>query len=653
MKRLWIFFILIVLAGGTGKALSSNNEAAKDSLLQILDTLPADSSRLEMLYSLAYLDPMSPSCVYYLGKLLEEATTQDNKYYQCLALYAHVVYYFNHQDEENTVIWMDKLSPVALKNNSYSLYFEGKRAEITIHIIKHKIEYSITQAEEMFKLAQKLNNPQGMSLAKLCLMTAYMMTARFKEGEEAGFEAYRLLPPAASLESRKSVLQEIALSCSATRNKNFLKYLQEYKKVLDTLSEAKQTPKAYSYLLLESLYADYYLNEGTLDEARPHLKKMDEYFSPTTYIPCRGLYYNVYSHYYRITKEYEKALSYSQNAIELLSEVSDNEGLNYKIEHASILTEAGQADEAIPLFQSLLAKKDSFYRALSISQTNEIYQMRNMDNLLLEKEQYKAMVHYAGLTLIAIALLILIPSTIRIYYVRKKLRKEEEEIRKMSQIAEEANEVKSRFLVNMSYNIRIPLNNVLGFSQLMTTDPESMDADQWKEYSEIIQTNSAELIQLVNDVLDLSRLEAGRTKWQIQEHEIISLCSDVLGMVRMRCGDKIQADFHTEIESQPFQVDTARFTQLILSTLIYTDPCEEKRKVSLYLERDTQRELFVFRVVNSPLADPTLQTQKAEVRHSINRLTIEYFKGTYTIEPNTPEGPVLTFTYPYSKTNNI
>ena len=88
MKRLWIFFILIVLAGGTGKALSSNNEAAKDSLLQILNTLPADSSRLEMLYSLAYLDPMSPSCVYYLGKLLEEATTQDNKYYQCLALYA-------------------------------------------------------------------------------------------------------------------------------------------------------------------------------------------------------------------------------------------------------------------------------------------------------------------------------------------------------------------------------------------------------------------------------------------------------------------------------------------------------------------------------------------------------------------------------------
>ena len=120
MKRLWIFFILIVLAGGTGKALSSNNEAAKDSLLQILDTLPADSSRLEMLYSLAYLDPMSPSCVYYLGKLLEEATTQDNKYYQCLALYATLSIFPAelHSETNHFLICVEFLfSPARYSNN--------------------------------------------------------------------------------------------------------------------------------------------------------------------------------------------------------------------------------------------------------------------------------------------------------------------------------------------------------------------------------------------------------------------------------------------------------------------------------------------------------------------------------------------------------
>lgn len=652
MKRLLILFILAILTGAV-PTFANNSETEKDSLLRALNTSPANEFRLDILYSLAYLDPMSPSCVYYLGKLLDEATRQGNQHYLCLALYAHVIYYFNHQDEANTEIWMEKLSPMTLEHKYYDLYFKGKRAEITMHILKRKIEYSITQAEEMFKLAKKLDNAEGMSSAKLCLMTAYLVTARFKEGEEAGFEAYHLLPPNTSLEIRKDVLQEIALSCSGTKNKNFLKYLQEYKKIIDELTSIQRQPQAYSYLLLESLYADYYLNEGKLNEARPHLKKMDEYFSPTSYVPCRGLYYNVYAHYYRIIKEYDNAIACSDKAVELLSEVSDNDGLNYKIERAAILTDAGRADESVPLLQSLLAKKDSLYRKLSTSQTAEIYRMRNIDNLLLKKEQYKAMIHYAGLALIAIALLILIPSAIRIYYVRKRLKKEEEEIRKLSLIAEEANEVKSRFLVNMSYNIRIPLNNVLGFSQLMTTDPESMDASQWKEYSEIIQTNSAELIQLVNDVLDLSRLEAGRTKWQIQEHEIISMCSDILGMVRMRCEDKIQIDFRTEIESQPFQADIARLTQLILSTLIYTDRCEEKRKVSFFLERDPSNELLVFRIVNSPLADPALQTQKVEVRHSINRLTIAYFKGTYTIEPDTPEGPTLIFTYPYNQTNNI
>ena len=188
MKRLLTLFILAILAGAP-QAFCNQTETEKDSLLQSLDTLPANASRLETLYKLAYLDPMSPSCAYYLGKLLDEAI---------------------QQDEENTELWMEKLSQTALEHKYYDLYFGGKRADITMHILKRKIEYSITQAEDMFNLAQKLNNAKGMSSAKLCLMTAYMMTARFKEGEEAAYEAYRLLPPDASLELRRDVLQEIA-----------------------------------------------------------------------------------------------------------------------------------------------------------------------------------------------------------------------------------------------------------------------------------------------------------------------------------------------------------------------------------------------------------------------------------------------------------
>ena len=650
MKRIGIFCIILL---GLITIQTAQAMTVKDSLVQVLDTIPANKTRLNVLYLLAYQDPMSPSCLNYLDRLLKEAAVQEDIEYQCLAMYAYVVYYFNHQDGKNTKLWMDKLTEISLKHKYYNTYFSAKRAEILMHIIEHKIEYSITQAEEMYRLASQTNNTQGMRYAKLCLMNAYLMSARYKEGENAGFEAYRLLPATASLEERKDILQEISLACASIESEESLKYLKEFEIVLDKMSrqEAKFKLRIHhtSYLLLETLYATYYLQNGHIDEARIHLKKMNEYFSPTDYIPCRGLYYDVYAQYYRITQMYDKALIYADSAINLLSGVSDNNGLDYRIKRAGILADAGRTDEAIPLLRNLLAKKDTFYQHLSTSQMEEIYEMKKIDELLLEKEKHRSIIQTIELALITIALIILIPATIRIFYVKKRLKKEEEEIKKMTQIAEEANEVKSHFLSNMSYDIRSTLNNVLGFSQLMTQDPNSIETAQWKEYSEIVQTNSTELIQLVNDILDLSRLEAGKTKWQVQEYDIIPLCSDIVSIAQMRNKGKIQIDFKTTIKEQAFQLDITRFTQVIVSTLIYPVPCDLQRHVTFSLYCNEQEKLLVFRIINTPLADAEFQIRKTDVRHRINRLTIEYFGGTYTVISNLKEEPTIIITYPYSK----
>ena len=650
MKRIGIFCIILL---GLITIQTAQAMTVKDSLVQVLDTIPANKTRLNVLYLLAYQDPMSPSCLNYLDRLLKEAAVQEDIEYQCLAMYAYVVYYFNHQDGKNTKLWMDKLTEISLKHKYYNTYFSAKRAEILMHIIEHKIEYSITQAEEMYRLASQTNNTQGMRYAKLCLMNAYLMSARYKEGENAGFEAYHLLPATASLEERKDILQEISLACASIESEESLKYLKEFEIVLDKMSrqEAKFKLRIHhtSYLLLETLYANYYLQNGHIDEARIHLKKMNEYFSPTDYIPCRGLYYDVYAQYYRITQMYDKALIYADSAINLLSGVSDNNGLDYRIKRAGILADAGRTDEAIPLLRNLLAKKDTFYQHLSTSQMEEIYEMKKIDELLLEKEKHRSIIQTIELALITIALIILIPATFRIFYVKKRLKKEEEEIKKMTQIAEEANEVKSHFLSNMSYDIRSTLNNVLGFSQLMTQDPNSIETAQWKEYSEIVQTNSTELIQLVNDILDLSRLEAGKTKWQVQEYDIIPLCSDIVSIAQMRNKGKIQIDFKTTIKEQASQLDITRFTQVIVSTLIYPVPCDLQRHVTFSLYCNEQEKLLVFRIINTPLADAEFQIRKTDVRHRINRLTIEYFGGTYTVISNLKEEPTIIITYPYSK----
>ena len=108
-------------------------------------------------------------------------------------------------------------------------------------------------------------------------------------------------------------------------------------------------------------------------------------------------------------------------------------------------------------------------------------------------------------------------------------------------IAEEANEIKSRFLTTMSYNIRIPLNNVVGFSQLMTEDVY-LSEDEKREYSGIIQSNSAELIRRVNDVLDLSSLEANMTKFQLQNCNVHEWCNELPCLVQMRSEGSIHLE---------------------------------------------------------------------------------------------------------------
>ena len=87
----------------------------------------------------------------------------------------------------------------------------------------------------------------------------------------------------------------------------------------------------------------------------------------------------------------------------------------------------------------------------------------------------------------------------RINHLKHNLEVSGEELLVAKEKAEESNRLKTAFLANMSYNIRIPLDNVVGFSQLLSTDNE-LDEEERKEYSCIIQANSGELIQLVNDL---------------------------------------------------------------------------------------------------------------------------------------------------------
>ncbi len=245
--------------------------------------------------------------------------------------------------------------------------------------------------------------------------------------------------------------------------------------------------------------------------------------------------------------------------------------------------------------------------------------------------------------IIGIVLLILIIFAVYMYISRQKLQKEEQEVARLNQIAEEANEIKSRFLANMSYNIRIPLNNVVGFSQLLSTDSELSESEKL-EYSTIIRENTTELIQLVNDVLDLSRLEAQMMKFQIQDCEIREMCNDLIYMAQMNSKEHIRIELETDVESLWFKTDANRFNQAVLSMLVYPVAQEAERDIKIQLNKEEEKGLLVFHITNSPLSDPAFASQKVFVRHRINQLLFEHFGGSYVVSPNSEDGYLITFT---------
>ena len=142
----------------------------------------------------------------------------------------------------------------------------------------------------------------------------------------------------------------------------------------------------------------------------------------------------------------------------------------------------------------------------------------------------------------------------------KKLDEYEEKAQK----AEQASRMKSLFLANMSHEIRTPLNAIEGFSRVMaeTDSPE----DRMK-YMEIIESNNGRLLALINDILDLSRVEAGEISIKKGMTDLNDLCHGLQNIFKFRCQDSLQLIWNKPNMKVTLNTDANRVTQ-VFSNLI-------------------------------------------------------------------------------------
>lgn len=142
----------------------------------------------------------------------------------------------------------------------------------------------------------------------------------------------------------------------------------------------------------------------------------------------------------------------------------------------------------------------------------------------------------------------------------KKLKEYEEKAQK----AENASKMKSLFLANMSHEIRTPLNAIEGFSRVIAeTDSQE---DRLKFY-EIIESNNNRLQSLVNEILDLSRVESGEIVVKTAPTDLNELCTSVKNIFKFRCPDSVKLEFEESTLSVVMNTDANRLTQ-VFSNLI-------------------------------------------------------------------------------------
>jgi two-component system, cell cycle sensor histidine kinase PleC len=134
--------------------------------------------------------------------------------------------------------------------------------------------------------------------------------------------------------------------------------------------------------------------------------------------------------------------------------------------------------------------------------------------------------------------------------------------------AEEANQTKSKFLANMSHELRTPLNAIIGFSEIMESGMfGSLGSEKYQEYCHDILTSGHYLLEVINDILDMSKIEAGRMKLDLEPLDLSKTLAESLRVVSGRAQDK-NLVLDADIESAIDVVADRRATKQIIVNLL-------------------------------------------------------------------------------------
>ena len=227
--------------------------------------------------------------------------------------------------------------------------------------------------------------------------------------------------------------------------------------------------------------------------------------------------------------------------------------------------------------------------------------------------------------------------------------------------AEESNRMKSAFLANMSHEIRTPLNSIVGFSNLLTSDQIELSKDEKLHFSDIIKQNSEILLNLINDVLDLSRIETGRMEIKLSDCDIVSMCNSVIESMKVTCRKPISFDFNCDRKDIVIYTDETRLRQVLVNLFTNSIKFSEEGTITLSITEKSDEGMIYFSVTDNGCGIPKEDAERVFERF----VKLDQFKqgtglglqlcqqfitrlgGKIWVDTGYSKGAKIVFTHPY------